>query len=205
MLQNKMKRLFVIFGSILACLNIFGQEDYVLETRFRNPVDTTKFHTNPTLLLFVHSQCHHEHQCATTRMQKALEEDSLQIRKERGIKLYVVYPTYKKEDIKMFDSYNPVLSEVVFYTDTKYKGIFSEGNLTPFAILYDGKGNVFTRLGGTYEDLCEWMKTKVFSRICCVWGGSGIYVSNHPDFWKDKRHGKPCTGCYGTGRIRIKY
>lgn len=163
MLQNNMKKFFVItLWSILVCLNIAGQENYVLETRYRNPIDTTSFHSKSTLLLFVHSKCDNS-QCATCRMQKALKRDSLNIRKEREIKLYVIYSNYNKCDLEMFDSYMPVLAEIAFYTDTKYKGAFSDENSTPFVVLYDGKGNTFTRLGGTYEDLCEFIKRKVSS------------------------------------------
>lgn len=175
-----MKKLIIIFWCFLVCLKMVAQENYVLETRYRNPIDTTDFHSKPTLLLFVHSKCN-SRQCATLRMQEALEKDSLGIRKERGIKLYVIYPTYKKEDIRMFDFYNPVFAEVAFYTDYKYKGIFSDGNSTPFAVLYDGKGNVFTRLGGTYEDIYKLMETKISSRICPVCNGKGGYTSTNPD------------------------
>lgn len=134
-------------------------------------------------------------------MQEALEKDSLQIRKGRGIKLYVIYPIYKVEDIKTFDFFNPVLSEVVFYTETKHKGSFSEGNSTPYVVLYDGKGNIFTRLGGTYEDLCELIETKITTRICPGCNGNGFYISTNPDFGLDKNHGKPCPICHGSGRI----
>lgn len=163
-LQNNMKKALFMLVYILVGLNMSGQENYALETRFRNPVDTVKFSRNPTCLLFVHSHSK-GHLCPTSRMQQALEKDSLQIRKERGIKLYVIYPSYKEDDIRMFDYYNPVLSEVAFYTDRKYKGSFSEGTSTPFVVLYDGKGNVFTKSGGTYEELCELIKTKI-PRIC---------------------------------------
>lgn len=160
MLQDNMKKFVTTLWSILVCLNMAGQENYVLETRYRNSIDTTRFHSKPTLLLFVHSKCGNR-QCATSRMQKALEKDSLNIRKERGIKLYVIYPNYNENDLEMFDSYTPILAEVAFYTDIKYKGAFSDGNSTPFVVLYDGKGNTFTRLGGTYRDLCEFIKRKV--------------------------------------------
>lgn len=139
--------------SLFTCLNILGQEDYVLETRFRNPVDTTNFHDSPTILLFVHSKCSHGYSCATSQMQKAMEEDSLQIREERGIKLYVVYPKYNEEDIKVFDSHNPILSEVIFYTDTKYRGSFSDGNLTPFVVFMMGKG-IYTKKKEDVMKIC---------------------------------------------------
>lgn len=74
---------------------------------------------------------------------------------------YVIYPNYNENDLEMFDSYTPVLAEVAFYTDIKYKGAFSDGKSTPFVVLYDGKGNTFTRLGGTYRDLCEFIKREV--------------------------------------------
>lgn len=95
-----MKKFLIILLYVCVSLNIAGQRNDVLENRFRNPIDTTTFHTRPTILLFVHSQCGNGHLCATTRMQKALEKDSLQIRKERAIKLYVVYPKcYDIQDI----------------------------------------------------------------------------------------------------------
>ena len=169
-LRNKMKKSIIILVCVLFCITEEGQEHCVLETRFRNPVDTTIFHRQPTLLLFVHSKCNHGRLCPTMRMQESLEKDSLQIRKRRGIKLYVVYPSYNVEDIKTFDSFNPVLSEVVFYTAQKHKGSFHEGNATPYIVLYDGNGNAFTRLGGTYEDLCELIETKIAS-LCPVCNG----------------------------------
>lgn len=171
-----MKKCLTILLSICACLNIAGQEHYVFENRFRNPVDTMTFYTQPTILLFVHSECGHEHWCPTTRMQKALEEDSLQIRKALGIKLYVAYPTsYNTNDINTFDAFNPKNSEVVFYTDIKYKGVFSEGNQTPFVVLYDKKGDVHRWQGGTYKDLVDWIS---------------IYIPI------------PCSFCKGTGSVK---
>lgn len=197
-----MKKFLTILLYICVCLNIAGQENYVFENRFRNPVDTMAFYTRPTILLFVHSKCGHEHLCPTTRIQKALEEDSLKIRKERGIKLYVVYPkSYDKNDINTFDTFNPVNAEVVFYTDTKYKGFFSEGNTTPFVVLYDKKGNVHKWLGGTYNDLVDWISIYIL-RPCSFCKGSGIYISQNIDFWLDKRHGEPCSFCNGKGYIK---
>ena len=157
-----MKKFLTVLLYICVCLNIAGQDNYVFENRFRNPVDTMTFYTRPTILLFVHSKCGHGHLCPTTRIQKALEEDSLQIRKERGIKLYVVFPKcYDINDVNTFDSFNPVNAEVVFYTDTKYKGTFSEGNTTPYTVFYDRNGNVSKGLCTTYEKLCELITVKM--------------------------------------------
>ncbi|MGN0229210.1 MAG: hypothetical protein ACI4BH_05305 [Muribaculaceae bacterium] len=197
-----MKKVLIIFLYVCVSLNIAGQENYVFENRFRNPVDTMTFHTRPTLLLFVHSTCGHGHLCATTRIQKALEEDSLKIRKERGIKLYVVYPKcYDKNDINTFDTFNPVNAEVVFYTDAKYKGSFSEGNETPFVVLYDEKEYVHKRQVGTYKDLADWIDIYIH-RLCQFCKGSGRYISQNPDFWLNKCHGEPCPICNGKGYIK---
>lgn len=194
-----MEKFLTILLFFCACLDIAGQDNYVFENRFRNPVDTMTFYTRPTILLFVHSKCSHEHLCPTTRIQKALEEDSLKIRKERGIKLYVVYPKYyDTSDINTFDTFNPINAEVLFYTDMRYKGVFSEGNTTPFIVLYDKKGNVHKRQGCTYKDLVDWISIYIL-RPCSFCKGSGIYTSYNPDFWLDKRHGEPCSVCHGTG------
>lgn len=197
-----MKKYITLLLYICVSLNIAGQDNCVFENRFRNPVDTMTFYTCPTILLFVHSKCGHEHLCPTTRMQKALEEDSLQIRKERGIKLYVAYPNYyNTNDINTFDAFNPINAEVVFYTDRQYNGIFSEGNITPFIVLFDKSGNVHKWQGGTYKDLADWIGMYIH-RICPSCNGSGRYTSHYPDFGLDKLHGKPCSGCRGTGYIQ---
>ena len=76
-------------------------------------------------------------------------------------------------------------SEVVFYTDMKYKGVFSEGNQTPYVVLYDKKGNVHRWQGGTYKDLVDWISIYVL-RPCSFCKGSGIVTpvpkSGHPDW-----------------------
>ncbi len=144
--------LSVLFCWVVTAL--YAQENYVLETRFRNPVDTTKFKESPTLLLFVHSKCQHGHLCPTTRMQKALETDSLGFRRELGMKLYVIYPKYSSDDIQTFDSFMPTDKTVVaFYTKPYYKGTFYEGNTTPYVVFYDGRGHVRTKIGGTIVEL----------------------------------------------------
>ena len=92
----------------------------------------------------------------------------------------------------------PKIQKLFFYTDMKYKGVFSEGNQTPFVVLYDKKGNVHRWQGGTYKDLVDWISIYIL-RPCSFCKGSGIYTSHNPDFWLDKRHGEPCSVCHGTG------
>lgn len=199
-----MKKFLIILLYVCVSLNIAGQRNDVFENRFRNPIDTTTFHTSPTILLFVHSQCGNGHLCATTRMQKALEKDSLQIRKERAIKLYVVYPKcYDIQDINTFDTFNPVNTEVVFYTDTKYKGVFSEGNSTPYAVIYDGNGNIFKGLWGTYEKLCEFIKSKIPIKIrnCPKCKGTGN-VKPVPKSGSSDLSIGICPMCGGSGNFR---
>ena len=154
-----MKKTVLLFFSFCVALTAMSQNNYILETKFRNPVDTAKFHQRPTLLLFSHSKCQNATRCATLRMQEALEKDSMQIRRDRGIKLYVIQPSgYNKKDIDDFESLEPVDAELLFYMDRDCRGSFSEPNLTPFVRLYDGKGNVYIKVGGSYSELCDMIK-----------------------------------------------
>ena len=153
-----------LITSLVLCifsLNAIGQEDYILETRFRNPIDTAKFHETATMLLFVHSNCQHRHLCPTTRMQRALETDSLGFLNRYGIQLFVIYPRYSDYDIKTFDSFSPKRNaNVAFYTSHSYKGAFKEGVSTPYVVFYDGKGHVRTKAGGTIAELNDSVCTK---------------------------------------------
>ncbi len=156
-----MKRLLLYSILLVTTLNLWGQEDYVLETRFRNPVDTVMFHESPTLLLFVHSKCQHGHQCPTTRMQKALESDTLGFINRFGIRLYVIYRNYSQNDINTFDSFSPTdNAKVAFYTNINHQGTFGEGSTTPYVVFYDGKGHVHTQTGGTIEELHDSVSNK---------------------------------------------
>ena len=164
---------------LVPTVNLLGQEEYVLETRFRNPVDTVKFHEIPTMLLFVHSKCQHGHLCPTTRMQKALETDSLGFRKKYGIKLYVIYPEYSSDDILTFDSFVPTENTAIaFYTKHRYKGTFYDGNVTPHVVFFDGKGHIRTKTGGNVEELKDSVEME----------------------WRD--YIGYCRRCQGTGRVR---
>lgn len=179
-LQNKkaMKALLILLFSCLSMLS-WGQEDYVLETRFRNPIDTAAFSKNPTMLLFVHSQCKEGRMCPTMKMQKALESDSLGFRSKYGIKLYVIYPKYSEADINTFDSFAPQNATVAFYTSKKYEGTFSEKAMTPYIVFYDGKGHLHKKEGGTIEELNDSINTE----------------------WRYKKYGI-CPRCNGTGRVK---
>lgn len=166
-----MKRFFLYLMLLVPTSNLWGQENYVLETRFRNPIDTAKFNESPTLLLFVHSKCQHEHLCPTMRMQKALEYDSLGLRFRLHISLYVIYNYYSEKDIKEFESFSPQRkAEVAFYTNAKYKGTFGDGAETPYMVFYDGKGNRWSKTGGTYEELRDsiyrWKLNYVRCPVC---------------------------------------
>lgn len=110
----RMKKLQILIVLLLSCLNCKGQSSYFLETRYRNPVDTTNIiHSNiSSIMLFVHSKCGHG--CPTQRMQTLLELDSCNIRKEYGLKLYVVYPSFSAKDISDFDSHKATNSEILF-------------------------------------------------------------------------------------------
>lgn len=154
-----MKKVIFIIYLYSVCLTAMGQDTCILETMFRNPIDTAKFHLRPSLLLFSHPKCKNATLCTTLLMQRALEKDSLNIRKDRDIKLYVIQPFgYDKNDINDFESFEPVNSELLFYINIGFRGSFSEPNLTPFIILYDGKGNVFTKTGGSYSELCDMIR-----------------------------------------------
>lgn len=199
----RIKKLQIIIVLLLSCLNCKGQSSYFLETRFRNPVDTNSIiHSGiPSLMLFVHSK--HEHGCPTQRIQALLELDSCNIRKEYGLKLYVVYPSFSAMDIRDFDSHKATNSEILFNAD-KLETFYRFKGTTPYIILFCGNGKVLTFPHGTYEELVKFIETNIHSIPCPICKGSGYYVSNNPDFWKDKRHGSKCSVCYGTGRI-IKY
>ena len=139
---------------LLVASSMMGVEKYILESRYRNPIDTSKFKDAPTMLVFVHSKCEHGGMCPTLRMQKALESDALGFRGKYGIKLYVIYPSYSTYDIETFDSFSPIgATRIAFYTDSQYYGSFNEGNNTPYVVYYDGKGHVYTKKGGTIEEL----------------------------------------------------
>lgn len=158
-----MKKVLCIL--LLICVPVLAiaqrnDEDYVLETRYRNPIDTTTFCKMPTMLLFVHSKCNQGYRCATIRMQEALEKDSLGIRSQYGIRLYVIYPRYSDKDIQTFDSFSPINAKVAFYTEGKYWGTFKEGTTTPYIILYDGKGHMVTKTGGTIEEVKDLVTTQ---------------------------------------------
>ena len=155
-------RIKIICVMLVVVSSIMGGEKYILESRYRNPIDTSNFKETPTMLVFVHSKCEHGGMCATLRMQKALESDALGFRDKYGIKLYVIYPSYSKSDIETFDSFSPTdATKIAFYTDSRYYGSFNEGRSTPYVIYYDGKGNIYTKLGGTIEELND--------SICNMW------------------------------------
>lgn len=172
-----MKSLLLLIVTYIPIL-LWGQEKYVLETRYRNPIDTVKFHESPTMLLFVHSKCQSA-LCSTTKMQMALERDSLGFRTKYGINLYVVYPKYSQSDIATFDSFSPVKGTfVAFYTSLNHRKTFHEGNITPHIVFYDGKGHVYSKIGGTIEDLND--------SVCNKWR----YIN------------KKCPVCKGTGKVK---
>lgn len=177
--DNNMKSLLLFIVSCIPVI-LWGQEKYVLETRYRNPVDTVKFHEDPTMLLFVHSKCQ-SRSCATTRMQIALERDSLGFRARFGIKLYVIYPKYSQSDIDAFDTFSPTENAVVaFYTSLNHKNTFYEGNTTPHVVFYDGKGHVYSKTGGTIEELNDSVYNK----------------------WRYSY--EKCPVCKGTGKVKLK-
>lgn len=195
------KKLQILIVLFLCCLNCIGQNTYFLETRYRNPVDTTRIiHSDiPSLMLFVHSK--HEHGCPTQRMQALLELDSCNIREEYGLKLYVVYPSFSARDIRDFDSHKATNSEILFVAD-ELENFYGYNKTTPYVILFCGNGKVLPFSHGTHEELVKFIETNVHRVPCPLCKGCGYHVSNNPDFWKDKRHGKKCSACYGTGRIR---
>lgn len=160
MIQSEMEKLLFIISLTLMCIPIYGQENYILENKFRNPVDTSTFHKQPTILLFTHPRYKNCGGCPTFAMQKAFEVDNLGIRVKRKIKLYVIYiwgTLYNHKCIEEFEALKPVNADILFYTDTKFEGTFSE-RYTPYLRLYDGKGNVYTELGKDYEDVCNKIK-----------------------------------------------
>ena len=164
--------------SLFSCISMLalGQEDYILETRLHQPIDIAAFSKEPTMLLFVHSQCEEGHLCPILKMQKALESDSLGFRSKYGIKLYVIYPKYSEADINIFDSFVPQNATVAFYTSRKYEGTFSEKSTTPYIVFYDGKGHIHTKEGGTIEELNNSVNRE----------------------WRCKK----CPKCKGTGRVK---
>lgn len=200
-----MKSLHILIALLLCCLNCIGQNSYFLETRYRNPVDTARIihQSNPSVMLFVHSKCRHRHMCMTQRMLEDLALDSCEIRKEYGLKLYVVYPSFSAKDISDFDSHKATNSEILFIAD-KLDTFYGYKGATPYVILFCGNGKVLTFPHGTYEELVKFIETNIHSISCPLCRGRGYYASDNPDFWKDKRHGSKCSVCYGTGRI-IKY
>lgn len=199
----RMKKLQILIVLLLCCLNCKGQSSYFLETRYRNPVDTTNIiHSNiSSIMLFVHSKCGHG--CPTQRMQTLLELDSCNIRKEYGLKLYVVYPSFSAKDISDFDSHKATNSEILFIAD-ELENFYGYNKTTPYVILFCGNGKVLTFSQGTYDELVKLIETYIHRVPCPLCRGCGYYISSNPDFWKDKRHGSKCSACYGTGRI-IKY
>ena len=151
------KTLYIIFSTLLFAGTISAQEpqdSVVLESRFCNPIDTTDFakSSSPVLVLFVHSSHGKTCNCPSSRMQKALETDSLGLREANNIKLYVVCPSGNKSaDIDLFDSYKPQNAMLAFDVNRVY------GNIKryPYVIFYDGKGGRWTQVGGTYSSLKE--------------------------------------------------
>lgn len=129
------------------------QDSVVLENRYYNPIDTVAFaqENSPCIVLFVHSSHGDNHVCASGRMQQALQTDSLGLREENNIKLYVVYPSdHKNSDIEEFDSYSSKNSILAFDVNRVYKI-----KQWPYVIFYDGKGGRWTQEGGTYTSLKE--------------------------------------------------
>lgn len=168
-----------IIGCILLAFlycTVFAQNDNdmtILETRFRNALDTLTISKGPSpcIVVFVHSTCGN-FKCATTQMQKALEQDSLDLRKNYSIKLYVVYPhEYSSEDVKHFDSYSPLNATVAFDINGQYRMSFGDYiNATPFVVVFDGSGKRITQIGGTYQSLydriVQFLKPKVKIGLC---------------------------------------
>ena len=184
-----MKRLLLYLMLLVPTSNLWGQEYYVLETKFRNPVDTAKFHESPTMLLFVHSKCRHGNLCPTTRMQKALESDTLGFINRFGIRLYVICQNYSQDDIDTFDSFAPINNaNVAFYTNRSHQGTFGEGNMTPYIVFYDGKGHTHSQTGGTIEELNDSVSNKwrYVNIKCPICNGTGSVkpnrLSHDPDW-----------------------
>lgn len=135
-------------------------DSYILETKYRNPIDTADISRGrtPCMVLFVHPTHENCHKCATSRMLEALAKDSLGLREQWNIKLYVIYPHYSKRDIKTFEHYQAKNTILAFDYEGKYRKTFDSGNTTPFIALYDGKGHCWTILGGTYDTLVSYTK-----------------------------------------------
>ena len=168
----------------------------ILETRFRNPIDTLTISKgkNPSIVLFVHSNCK-KHNCATGKMLKALGKDSLDLRKNNNIKLFVVYPIYSKRDIAEFDSFNPQNATVAFDINRQYRASFSgDPNTTPFIVVFNGKGDNVIQNGGTYKDLYDtvvsFLKSEVSLILCEACNGKGIT--------------NLCPNCHGTKVVSQK-
>ena len=199
-----MKRLLVIFLSFWT-ISLMGQieEDYCLETEMRNPIDTSAFRMEKTILLFVHS-CDQNDACPTRKMQQAFETDSLGIRNELGIQLYVIYPHYSSENIKEFYSFTPNNVSIAFYTNEKYRGVFGENKeITPCVVFFDGKGHSHIKEGGTYADIYSLLKGKWRYMYCSRCYGTGCVTPN--------RYGGPdesvgiCPRCGGRGYLGTYY
>lgn len=189
----------------LTAICLWGQENYPLETRFRNPVDVDSFSKSPTMLLFVHPKCQSEHMCPTARMQKALECDSLGFRVKYGIKLFVICPKYSLVDERQYDNFSPTNSELIFYTAPKFYGTFQEGTTTPHIVFYDGKGHMQSMTGGTIEELKDSLELKwrLGEDIPCpVCKGTGSVKPNPRSNDPDLSVGicRRCGGCGYLGR-----
>ena len=152
-----MKKVFcLILIHFLLFTTAFAQEsrNSILWSRYYNSIDTTDFakSSSPVLVLFVHSSHGETCKCPSSRMQKALETDSLGLREANKIKLYVVYPSLlRSADIDLYDSYKPQNAVLAFDNNRVY------GNIKryPYVIFYDGKGGRWTQEGGTYSSLKE--------------------------------------------------
>lgn len=195
-----MKKIFFLTIAMLFSISCFSQDDCLFETYYRNPIDTSRFVSSgkPSILLFVHSKCGHG--CPTLRMQKALEIDSCSIRKEFGIKLYVVYPSYSIKDFEDFNSYHPKNAEVLFWVN-KPKAFYGFNDSTPYVLLFNGKGQSWDQTGGTYDEVINLIKTNIHDVSCPMCKGRCCYVSSRIDFWLDPKHGEKCSLCHGQGRI----
>ncbi len=154
-IMNKYLITICLIFNVLISVAQNMDDSCILETKYRNPIDTADISRGeiPCMVLFVHSTHENCHKCATRRMLEALAKDSLGFREQWNIKLYVVYPNYSNRDIKAFEHYQAKNAILAFGHDGEYRKAFGGGNATPFIILYDGKGHCWTRLGGTYDDL----------------------------------------------------
>lgn len=155
--MRKRKILLLFFPPYMAFAQNIS-DTTILETRFRNPIDTVTISVgkNPSIVLFVHSNCRNNN-CPTGRLLKALSEDSLNLRKNNNIKLYVVYPNeYSKKDVAEFDSYSPDNAVVAFDINRTYRKKFGFNiNVTPLVVIFDGKGNKIVQEGGTYKEIYD--------------------------------------------------